>query len=314
MKDLLTTADLTPDDVRELMRLAALFAEDPDHHPAFLHNQVVALYFTRPSTRTRVSTEAAVARLGGTPLTISPGELQLSRGESLEDTARVLSGYVAAIVVRGSSDEQLAQFADAATVPVVNALTNGQHPLQSLTDLFTLHQVFSDLRGRRVAYVGAGNNVAVSLAQAAALSGVDITLATPENYPPDPLELMAAEKIAAMTGSAVELVNDPRAAARGASAVYTDVWLSMGDAPEEAGARRAALSAFRVDADLMALARPEAVFLHCLPAHRGIEVTDEVMDGPNSVVFRQAANRRPVAQAVLYALLCRTLRGAERGW
>ncbi|WP_158888119.1 ornithine carbamoyltransferase [Amycolatopsis anabasis] len=309
MKDLLTTADLTPADFAELMRLTACYAQDPDHDPIFLHHGLVALHFTKPSTRTRVSTEAAVVRLGGTPITLSAAELQLGRGETIEDTARVLSSYVSALVIRSSSDAELARFAGAATVPVINALTDGHHPLQSLTDLFTLGQLFADLPGRRIAYVGAGNNVAVSLAQAAALSGVDIALATPDAYPPDAGGIRAAEQIAAATGSTVTCTRDPAEAVRGASAVYTDVWLSMGDPPHEAADRRAALAPYRVDSALMDRALPEAVFLHCLPAHRGEEVTADVIDGPRSVVFRQAANREPAAQAVLYALLRRKLQG-----
>ncbi|WP_158892635.1 ornithine carbamoyltransferase [Amycolatopsis anabasis] len=303
MQDLLTTAELTPAGFADLMELTARFAEDPVRDPDLLRNRLVGLHFTNPSTRTRVSTEAAVVRLGGTTTTLSPNDLQLGRGETIEDTARVLSGYLAALVIRTSSDTELARFAAAATIPVINACTDGHHPLQSLTDLFTLRQLFPDPRGRRIAYVGAGTNVAVSLAQAAALSEVDIALATPEAYPPDADGIRAAERIAASQGTAVVRTGDPAEAVRGASAVYTDVWLSMGDPPEEAAARRAALTPYRVDDALLGLALPEAVFLHCLPAHRGEEVTAEVIDGPRSVVFRQAANRQPVAQAVLHHLL-----------
>jgi ornithine carbamoyltransferase len=310
VKDLLTTADLTVDDTNELFRLAEVYRRDPDYSPIFLHHNLVALHFTQPSTRTRVSTEAAVVRLGGTPTMLTPDELQLGRGETIEDTARVLSGYVAAIVIRTPSDERLARFAAAATVPVINAMTARHHPLQSLTDLFTLRQLFANLRGRRLAYVGAGNNLAVSLAQAAALSAVDIVLATPDAYPPDEDGITVARRIAATTGSQVHRTTDPRAAAEGASAVYTDVWLSMDDPPEQADARRDALTPYRVDAELMSVALPEAVFLHCMPAHRGDEVTAEVFDGPRSLVLRQAANRQPIVQAVLYALLSRRLGGA----
>ncbi|WP_216207355.1 ornithine carbamoyltransferase [Amycolatopsis aidingensis] len=312
MKDLLTTADLSTADAGEVLRLADGYAAEPDQQPTLLHNRLVALHFTKPSTRTRVSTEAAVLRLGGSPTMLTATDLQLGRGETIEDTARVLSGYVAAIVVRTSSDAELARFARAATVPVVNALTDGHHPLQSLTDLLTLRQVFGDLDGRRIAYVGAGNNVATSLAQAAALCGVDITLATPAAYAPDPAAIVVAERIAGATGATVRCTEDPYAAVRGASAVYTDVWLSMGDPAEQTATRRAALAPYRVDTAMLDHAAPEAVFLHCLPAHRGQEVTAEVIDGPRSRVFRQAANRLPVAQAVLTALLCGKLHGQRR--
>ncbi|GAB3490163.1 ornithine carbamoyltransferase [Amycolatopsis cihanbeyliensis] len=312
MKDLLTTADLSTADTGEVLRLAQCYAADPDHEPMLLHNRLVALHFTKPSTRTRVSTEAAVLRLGGSPTMLTGTDLQLGRGETIEDTARVLSSYAAAIIVRTSSDEDLTRFARAATVPVINALTDGHHPLQSLTDLLTLRQVFGDLDGRRIAYLGAGNNVAASLAQAAALCGVDITLATPAAYPPDPTAIATARRIAATTGSTVDWTDDPETAARGASAVYTDVWVSMGDPAEQAAARRAALTPYQVDETVLAAAAPDAVFLHCLPAHRGQEVTAEVIDGPRSVVFQQAANRQPVAQTVLTALLGGKLHGQRR--
>jgi ornithine carbamoyltransferase len=246
--------------------------------------RTVVLYFAKPSTRTRISSETAVAHPGGTPLTVGPDELPLGRAETIEDTARVLSSYAEAIVVRTYADEDVHRLAAAATVPVVDALTDGHHPLQRITDLFTLVQVFGDVRGRRLAYVG---------------------------YEPDPDVVALAGKLAAESGSTVQVGHDPVAAVRNASAVYTDVWLSMGDAPDTRAARLAALAPYRVTADLMARARPDAVFLHCLPAHRGEEITAEVIDGPRAQVFRQAANRRPVAQAVLRALLTDRLTGRE---
>jgi ornithine carbamoyltransferase len=209
-------------------------------------------------------------RVGGVPLTVGPDELQLGRGETIEDTARVLASYAEAIVIRTFADEDVRRVADAAAVPVVNALTDGHHPLRGLTDVFTLREVLGDVRGRRLAYVGAGNNVAHSL---------------------------------------IEVGDDPAGAVRGASAVYTDVWLSMGEPADSRTARLAALEPYRVTPGLLAGACPDAVFLHCLPAHRGEEVATSVIDGPASRVFRQAANRRPVAQAVLLALLTGRLAG-----
>lgn len=267
------------------------------------------LYFAKPSTRTRISTESAVVHLGGMPLTVGPDELQLGRGETVEDTARVLGAYAEAIVIRTYSDDDVRRVAEAAPVPVINALTDGHHPLQSLTDVFTLRELFGELRGRRLAYVGAGNNVAHSLLEACALAGMDISVATPDAYRPDPDVLAVAGKLAARSGSRVDVGTDPVAAVAGASAVYTDVWLSMGDPAETRAVRLAALVPYRVNAELMARAEPDAVFLHCLPAHRGEEVDADVIDGPRSQVFRQAANRRPVAQAVLLALLTRRLIG-----
>jgi ornithine carbamoyltransferase len=196
-------------------------------------------------------------------------------------------------------------------VPVVNALTDGHHPLQSITDVFTLTELFGDLHGRTLAYVGAGNNVTHSLLEATALLGMNIAVATPPGYEPDPVTVADAEKLAADSGSTIHIGHDPAAAVRGASAVYTDVWLSMGDPAETRAARLADLAAYRMTPDLMALARPDAVFLHCLPAHRGEEVSAEVIDGPAARVFAQAANRLPVARAVLHALVADRLGGVK---
>jgi ornithine carbamoyltransferase len=309
MKDLLRTADLTPADLRTLLVLARHADAAPLRWRDLLAGRTVVLYFAKPSTRTRISTETAVVHLGGVPLSVGPNELQLGRGETIEDTARVLSAYAAAVVVRTYADDDVRRLAGAAGVPVVNALTDGHHPLQSITDLFTLVQVFGDPRGRKLAYLGAGNNVTHSLLEVCALAGVDIAVATPPGYEPDPAVVAGAQKLAAESGATVHVGDNPVAAVAGASAVYTDVWLSMGDAPDTRAARLAALAPYRVTAELMAHARPDAVFLHCLPAHRGEEVTAEVIDGPRSRVFVQAANRRPVAQAVLRALVTGRLTG-----
>lgn len=308
MKDLLRSVDLTPADLEAVIELAQVAKSDPLRW-RLLDGRTVVLYFAKPSTRTRISTETAVVHLGGVPLTVGSAELQLGRGETVEDTARVLGTYAEAIVIRTYSDDDVRRVAQAAPVPVINALTDGHHPLQSLTDVFTLRELFGDLRGRRLAYVGAGNNVAHSLLEACALVGMDITVATPEGYRPDPEVVAVVEKVAARSGSRVDVGSDPVAAVNGASAVYTDVWLSMGDPAQTRAARLAALVPYRVTAELMARAEPDAVFLHCLPAHRGEEVTADVIDGPRSRVFQQAANRRPVAQAVLLALLTQRIAG-----
>ena len=306
-KDLLRTADLSRTDLELLLDLAAdAKAGAADR---LLAGETVVVYFTKPSTRTKLSVVTAIARLGGTPVVVGPTELQLGRGETIEDTARVMSSYARAVVVRTFSDDDVRRLAAAATVPVVNALTDGHHPLQSLADLLTLRERFGDLAGRKVAYVGDGNNVAHSLVEACALLGVDVAVATPPGYAPDASVLTVARAVAAGQGSTVTLTSDPYAAVAGASAVYTDVWVSMGDDPGERAQRVAALNPYRVDAPLMAHARQDAVFLHCLPAHRGDEVTAEVMDGPQSLVFPQAANRLPTAQAVLTALVLGKLGG-----
>jgi ornithine carbamoyltransferase len=309
MKDLLRTADLSELDLHILMAFTKQAKRDPDRWSHVLNHRTVVLYFSKPSTRTRISSETAVVHLGGVPLTVGPNELQLGRGETIEDTARVLSSYASAIIIRTYADEDVRRMAATATVPVVNALTDGHHPLQSITDLFTLTEIFGRLRGRRLAFVGAGNNVTHSLLEACALMGMDIAVATPEGYAPDPEIVVDAEKLAATSGAQILIGHDPVAAVHGACAVYSDVWLSMGDPASTRAARLAALTPYRVTPELMAHAAADAVFLHCLPAHRGEEVAAEVIDGPRSRVFEQAANRLPVIQAVLHALLTGQLRG-----
>jgi len=254
-----------------------------------LAGRSVALVFEKPSTRTRISFEVGVAELGATPVVLRGEELQLSRGESIADTAQVLSRYVDAIVVRSGSHEAVAELAAAAGVPVVNALTPLHHPCQALADLLTLRERFGELEGLRLAYVGDGNNVARSLAIAAELAGVEVVVASPSGYQ---LE----------EGHGAKLTDDPRAAAAGADAIYTDVWVSMGD-EEEAERRRADLAPFRVDADLLSAAKDRAVVLHCLPAHPGEEISAEVLYGERSAVWDQAENRLHTQKALLEMLL-----------
>ena len=303
VKDLLRTADLGRDNLLTLLDLGDRLRAEPLQHHTLLRGDTVVLYFNKPSTRTRISFETAVAHLGGTPLAVGPHELQLDRGETIEDTARVISAYARAFVIRTFSDDDVRRFAAAATIPVVNALTDGHHPCQSIGDLMTLRQCLGELPGGRLAFIGDGDNVAHSLLEACALAGMDIAVATPRGYEPDPDVVRLAARIAAENGGSVALTHDPHEAVRGADAVYTDVWLSMGVSELERASRMDAFRPFRVDAALMEHAAPHAVFLHCLPAHRGEEVTAEVFDGPQSRVFEQAANRLPSEQAILYALL-----------
>jgi ornithine carbamoyltransferase len=293
--DLLRIADLRPAELHRLLDLAAAMKADPRGWLDVMPGASIACYFAKPSTRTRVSFEAAVHRLGALPIMLRPDELQLGRGEPIADTARVLSSYCAAIVIRTFAQADVEEMATAASVPVINALTDDHHPCQALADLLTLRERFGRLEGLRVAYVGDGNNVAHSLMEAAALAGFELTLACPPGYLPD-------ADIARAAGPAVHLFRDPRDAVLGAHAVYTDVWVSMGDEQERAG-RMADLAAYRVDHELMSLAANDAVFLHCLPAHRGEEVAADVIDGPRSAVWQQAANRLPTEQAVLHALV-----------
>ncbi len=254
-----------------------------------LAGRSVALIFERPSTRTRISFEVGVAQLGAHPVVLRGDEMQIARGESIGDTARVLSRFVDAIVIRSGSHDAVAELAAAAEVPVVNGLTPLHHPCQALADLLTMRERFGDLDGRRLAYVGDGNNVARSLAILGELAGVEVVVAAPAGYQ---LE----------QGHGVRLSSDPRAAADGADALYTDVWVSMGD-EAEADRRRADLAPFRLDADLLAAANDDAVVLHCLPAHPGEEITADVLYGDRSAVWDQAENRLHAQKALLETLI-----------
>jgi ornithine carbamoyltransferase len=295
-------ADLTGDELRELLTLAETLKTDPDAYDDALRGRVVACIFEKPSTRTRVSFAAAVARLGGEPVALSPQELQLGRGESIADTARSLSGYCDAIVIRTFAQDTVDELARWASVPVINALSDLHHPCQALADVLTLREVFGELQGRRLVFMGdGGDNVAHSLLEAGALIGLDVTVACPRAYAPEPLILAKVWRLARSTGADLTVAHDPGDAVRGADAVYADVWASMGEEAERA-ARARALAPFQVDKHVMAAAAPTAVFLHCLPAKRGEEVTAGVIDGPQSVVWRQSANRLPTEQALLLML------------
>jgi ornithine carbamoyltransferase len=254
-----------------------------------LAGRSIALVFEKPSTRTRISFEVGVAELGATPIVLRGDEMQLSRGESIGDTARVLSRYVDAIVIRSGSHEAVAELAATAEVPVVNALTPLHHPCQAIADLLTLRERFGATEGLRLAYVGDGNNVARSLAVLGELAGVEVVVAAPPGYQ---LE----------QGHGAKLTGDPRAAASDADALYADVWISMGD-EEDAARRRADLAPFQLDADLLAAAKDGAIVLHCLPAHPGEEISAEVLYGPQSAVWDQAENRLHAQKALLETLL-----------
>jgi len=311
VKDLLRIADLTGEDLRRLLSLSADVAADPHGRPDLLADEAVVCYFAKPSTRTRLSFGSAITRLGGVPEIVNGDELQLGRGETIEDTAGVISRYAKAFVIRTFRDDDVRRFARAATIPVINALTDGHHPCQALADLLTLRQHFGALGGLRLAYLGDGNNVAHSLMEACALVGVDIVVATPRGYEPDPEVVGTAARLARRSGSTLELSHDPLEAVTDADAVYTDVWVSMGDDEDERAARAEALQPFQVTPRVMAEAGPDAVFMHCLPAHRGQEVAAEVIDGPQSVVLDEAENRMHTAQALLVALIEGRLHGAR---
>lgn len=267
--------------------------------PGPLAGKTVALVFEKASTRTRVSFEVAAHELGGNSVVISSEGSQLARGEPAEDTARVLSSYCHAIVVRTFGQDRVAAFARAASVPVINGLSDQHHPCQVATDLYTTRQHFGRIDGLRYAWIGDGNNMAQSWIEAAGMFGLELVLACPEGFAPDPQLVAAARALQQRSGrGSIELTTDPRAAAAGAHVVSTDVWASMGQ-ESEAARRRAAFAGYCVDGALLALAAPEGIVLHCLPAHRGEEITGDVLDGPRSLAWVQAGNRLHIAKAVL---------------
>jgi ornithine carbamoyltransferase len=287
-RHLLTGEELSLDDVTRIVTRAGELKAD-SLASQVLAGRSVALIFEKPSTRTRVSFETGVAELGGHPLVLRSGELQLSRGESIRDTALVLSRHVAAIGIRTGRDADVAELAAHANVPVVNMLTAGHHPCQALADLQTLHERFGRLEGLKLAYVGDGNNVARSLAILGAKAGVQVAVASPPGYELEPV-------------AGAQLTNDPAEAVAGAHAVYTDVWVSMGD-EDTADERRAALAPYRIDDALLDRAADGAIALHCLPAHPGEEITESVLYGSRQAIWDQAENRRHAQKALLEFLL-----------
>lgn len=267
-----------------------------------LAGRTVGMIFEKPSTRTRVSFEVGIGELGATPLVLSATDLQLGRGETVEDTARVLSRYVDALVVRTFAQSRLETLARAGSVPVVNALSDLDHPCQALADLQTIRAATGGLAGRRLTYLGDGNNVAHALLLAGGLSGLDVTVAHPAGFAPQAAVLDRARVLAAASGARLAATTDVQAALSGADVLYTDVWASMGQ-EEEAAARRRAFAAYQLDADALAAAGQDALVMHCLPAHRGEEITAAVLDGPRSIVWEQAENRLHAQKALLLDLL-----------
>jgi ornithine carbamoyltransferase len=300
-RDFLTVSDLSRAQLAALLDRADAL-RDARQRSGELAGRSVGLLFEKPSTRTRISFEVGVAELGGHPVVLDARTMQLGRGETVEDTARVLSRYLHALVVRTFAQDRLETLAREGTVPVINALSDHAHPCQALADLQTIRARAGRLGGLTLAYLGDGNNVTHSLMEAGAMMGMRVVAACPPGYEPDPAVVAAAAAVAAETGGAVEVTADPREAVRGADAVYTDVWASMGQEDEQA-TRLAALRAYQVNAEIMAAASPDALVLHCLPAHRGEEITADVLDGPQSVVWDQAENRLHTQKALLIHLL-----------
>jgi ornithine carbamoyltransferase len=300
-RDYLSVDDLGPGELARVLELGAALKADRSLHANALDGATVALIFEKSSTRTRVSFEVGVSQLGGRPLTLSSADLQLGRGETIEDTGRVLSRYVDAIVLRTFEQERLEVLASAASVPVVNSLSDFEHPCQALADLMTIRERLGELRGRILTYVGDGNNVAHSLLLAGAKTGMQVRVATPPGFEPIPQVVQRAQRIAQETEGSVEVGNDPQDAAIGAHALYTDVWASMGQ-EVEADERALVFPAYQLNQKLVDVAAPDVVVLHCLPAHRGLEITDDVIDGPHSAVWDQAENRLHSQKALLLFL------------
>lgn len=298
--DILTLAELSPADVREVLDLArrqkAARAAGETDRP--LAGKAAALVFMKPSMRTRVSFEVACGRLGLQPIVLGGSDTVFSRGETVEDTTRVLERYTDVIVIRTFEQSLVEQIAEVAQVPVINALTDDYHPCQILADLLTIEEHLGRLEGVKVAYVGDGNNIANTLLLGCPLAGVGLSIATPEGYEPLAHAVTTGERIAAETGTAVSIGHDPAEAVAGADVVVTDTWTSMGQEDEHAERLRA-FGGFQVTSELMSCASAEAVFMHCMPAHRGEEVAHEVIDGPRSVIIDEAANRLHVQQALL---------------
>lgn len=297
-RDLIGMGDLSPGEVVKLISDAKRYKRKRGKIGSELKGKTVALIFEKPSTRTRVSFEVGIRELGGQPLFLSSQELQLARGETIADTARTLSRYVHGLVARVRAHDSLVELTSHSTVPVINALSPLEHPCQTMADLLTIEENKGRLKGVRVAWIGDGNNVCNSLILGCSMVGADIVVATPKGYEPNGEILERAKGYAASSGSAVGLVHKPEEAAKGADVVYTDVFISMGQEAEREKRMRD-FAGFQVTPDIMRQAKEDAVFMHCLPAHRGEEVAAEVIDGPQSVVFDQAENRLHAQKAVM---------------
>lgn len=296
--DFLTLAPLSGDDIELLLEEAIRLKEEGVKGFKPLSGKAIGLIFEKPSTRTRVSFEVAVHMLGGHALVLSDRDLQLGRGETVEDTGRVLSRYLQGLVVRTFGQERIEALASSATVPVINALTNESHPCQALADMMTVLEYKGALAGLKLAYIGDGNNVTNSLMRACTKLGLHMSVATPEGHEPDSAVTEECRGYAASSGASLTLGNDPRVAVGDADIIYTDVWVSMGQPEAEAEALEH-FKAFQVDQDLVSLAREDVMVMHCLPAHRGQEISAEVMDGSHSAVWDQAENRLHAQVALL---------------
>lgn len=303
-KDLLTLLDYTSEEVQQLIALATQLKTitKAGKCPRLLEGKTLGMIFEKSSTRTRVSFEVGMQQLGGYGMYMNARDMQIGRGEPIPDTGRVLSGYLDGIMIRANSHAMVEELAEYSSIPVINGLTDIDHPCQALADLETIAENKGELKGLKIAYVGDGNNVAHALVVAAAHVGMHVAVATPVGYECDASIMEQAQKIAAQNGSTVVITNDPVAAVKDADAVYADVWTSMGQ-EEETEKRLKDFAGYQINDELVAHAKPDYMFLHCLPAHREEEVATSVIDGPNSYIFEQAENRLHAQKAVLVSLL-----------
>jgi ornithine carbamoyltransferase len=311
MKDLLRTEHLSRADVDLLLDTAADFAKNPLRSKTALSNKTVAIYMTKPSTRTRLASETAVAHLGGTPIFIRGDDLQLGRGETIADTAKIISGFCDALIIRTFKQSDVDELGAESSIPVINGLTDDDHPTQLLADWVTIRENFGhDIKGRKFVYLGDGNNMTHAWLIMGAIMGAHVVAATPDGkWAPDAAVVAKAREIAAKSGATIEVTTDAEAAAKGASVLYTDVWMSMGDPEAERAEKMKALAPYAVTENLMSLTEKDSIFMHCLPAHRGEEVEAAVLDGPKSVIWREAYHRRTTIQALLYHLTRGELKG-----
>lgn len=304
MEDLLSIHDLSTTEVHNILDLAATLKKQlkngEQHH--LLKGKTLGMIFQKSSTRTRVSFEVGMWQLGGSALFLNANDMQIGRGEPVRDTARVLSRYLDGIMIRTSSHDEVIEMAQYADIPVINALTEMMHPCQALTDIFTVLEHKGKLAGLKMTYIGDGNNMVHSLIQACAKVGMDIAIATPPGYEPDAAIVAEAKEVAKQTGSTITIGHDHLLAATNADVLYTDVWASMGRETEQ-NIRKVAFAGYQINDEVMKVAKNDAIVLHCLPAHRGEEITDEVMESKQSVVFDQAENRLHIQKAIMVLLM-----------
>lgn len=300
-RDIVSAFDMKAD-LEKIIDLSIDLKKHRYDYPEELKHRILGMIFEKPSTRTRVSLEVAIEQLGGHGVYLNPNDMQIGRGETISDTAKVLSRFVDAISYRAFSNKNVRELAENATVPVINALDDREHPVQIVADYMTFKERFGSFKGKKIAYVGDGNNVANSLIIGAAILGMNISVGCPKGYEPNGEIVDRAKEIGRSTGSTIEVVSDPIKAVQDADAVYTDVWISMGEESQRQEKERI-FKEFQVTASMMSKAKKSAIFLHCLPAHRGLEVSEEVIDGPQSAVFDQAENRLHTEKAILLTLM-----------